>query len=471
MQLNQSDFLLYLECPRHLWAKVHEARKKPKTKLSTYIKEQKRLISSMARDFMTSVVLPKYPEGSSIEEQVSTQTETLQAKADFIVKNSETQKTDLYQIKVGVNPSGREDLRFGAAFLKKVFEQTYNIDKVFFIHLNKFYKRKDSLDTKQLFTVTDLLPYIEKPYKKLDELIPKALQVFDLYSPNDLPTNCRPKHCYIPEICFPDIPEYSVFDLRRVSSSQLKGFLSEGIYDIKDLPDDANLKADQRHQLFTAKKGEAVFNIGSIKTWLEFLEYPLYFLDYETFSFIVPEYYGHHAFDQIVFQYSLHILRSDGSLEHKEFLHFDASDPGPKIFENIRKDIGDQGSIIVWNAAFEKGRNRELGIQLNEQQYFADLNNRVFDLADIFSSQSYDHPDFKGSWSIKKVLPVLVPELNHKSLEISNGEDASLGWYWSVYKHKGNGNTQKNLLEYCKLDTLAMVKIHEFLKNLIKEHE
>lgn len=471
MKLNRSNFLLYLECPRHLWAKIHEGQKRPLTKLSTYIKEQKNLIKPMAKDFIIANILPKYPKGSVVEENVVAQTEKLKAKIDFLIKNSDTQQVDLYQVKIGINPYGRESIRFGSAFIKKVFEENYSVNGIFVIHLNKFYKRKDNLDIKQLFALTDLLPYIDKPYKKLDELIPRASQIFELSSVGNLSTNCRPKHCYIPGICFPNISEYSIFDLRRVSSAQLKDFLLAGVDEIKDIPDDAILKPDQKKQVFTAKKGEPVFNVGAIKTWLDFLEYPLYFLDYETFSFIIPEYHGHHAFDQIVFQYSIHVLHKDGALEHKEFLHLDASDPGAKLFSQLKKDTGNTGSVIVWNASFEKGRNRELGIQLGEEQFFADLNNRVFDLSDIFSSQSYDDPRFKGSWSIKKVLPILVPDLNHNSLAIKNGEEASFTWYKSVYKSNASIEIKENLLEYCKLDTLAMVKIYDFLKDLILRYD
>ncbi|MDP1690347.1 MAG: DUF2779 domain-containing protein, partial [bacterium] len=143
-------------------------------------------------------------------------------------------------------------------------------------------------------------------------------------------------------------------------------------------------------------------------------------------------------------------------------------DPVPKLLAHLRKDMGAEGTVVVWNKGFEMGRNREMGEMFPEYKVFLEnLNARVFDLMEIFRDQHFVHPEFHGSYSIKKVLPVLVPGTSHQDLEIHDGGMASLGWYRMIFGNLPEAEqkqTAKNLLEYCKLDTLAMVMIY---KNLL----
>lgn len=470
MQLTLGEFGKFLDCPRHLWASANGGYSLEKSKMKHYFSEQKKQLKVFAEDFLRKNVLPSYPNNSTLEKNLVAETNLISAKIDFAIKNSETGELDLYFVKLGLNPVGDRANRLKAAFTKKALEEDFQIGKLFFIHLNRFYKRKKDLNTDKLLVVIDLDSYLVKPTREIDKLIDDAIYAKEVSNPDNLPVTCRPKTCPVPQICFPDLPEYSIFDLKRVSPTQIKNFIAEGILDIKDIPDEALLKREQKKQVFTAQKGEAVYNVGQIKDWFDNLQFPLYFLDYETFSFLIPEYMGRRPAQQVPFQYSIHILGENGDLEHREFLSMRQADPAKDLAGQLKKDIGDKGSILVWNASFEKTINRELGVLLDEEDYFVELNNRVLDLADIFSSQDYDHPDFKGSWSIKKVLPVLVPELNYDDLEVGNGEDASVGWFEAVYGGKNSPEFEKALLEYCKLDTLAMVKIYEFLINLTKEN-
>lgn len=470
MQLTLSEFSEFLDCPRHLWASANNDYKPEKSKMGQYFSKQKKQLKEFSEDFLTQNILPQYPKESILKKDLIAETDLVSAKVDFAIQNSETGELDLYFVKIGLNPVGDRVSRLKAAFTKKAFEQDFKIGKLFFIHLNRFYKRKKNLDISKLLVVTDLDPYLAKPTKEIDKLISDAINAREAPYPDDLPATCRPKTCPVPQICFPQLPEYSIFDLKRVSPTQIKSFIANGILDIKDIPDEVILKREQKKQIFTAKKGEAVYNLGQIKDWLSNLQFPLYFLDYETFSFLIPEYIGRRPAQQVPFQYSIHILDKKGNLDHREFLNMDKNDSAENLTKQLQKDIGDTGSILVWNASFEKTINRELGVLLGEEEYFVELNNRVLDLADIFSSQEYDHPDFKGSWSIKKVLPVLVPELSYDNLEVGNGEDASIGWFEAVYGGKSSSEFEKSLLEYCKLDTLAMVKIYEFFIDLVKEN-
>jgi len=168
----------------------------------------------------------------------------------------------------------------------------------------------------------------------------------------------------------------------------------------------------------------------------------------------------------MVFQYSLYKMESQkGEIRHTEHLAVTKDDPSISLIKQLREDIGDTGTVIVWNKSFEMTRNKELGtIHPEYAEFLVELNNRIFDLGDIVNLGYYLHPKFKGSWSLKVVVPVMVPELSYEGMEIGKGDQAMTAW-WSLI----NGNfsdeeaerTKTALLAYCKLDTWAMVKIWE----------
>jgi hypothetical protein len=159
-------------------------------------------------------------------------------------------------------------------------------------------------------------------------------------------------------------------------------------------------------------------------------------------------------------------------LEHYEFLATEGGDPVPALAKALAKQIGPKGSVITWNMSFEKARNREMGERLAKYaEYFEQVNERIVDLGKPFADGHYVHKNFRGSWSIKKVLPVLVPELSYEEMEISNGGEASTSWpllTGDTLKPADKKKLAADMLAYCQLDTLAMVKILDVLKNVAK---
>jgi len=207
-----------------------------------------------------------------------------------------------------------------------------------------------------------------------------------------------------------------------------------------------------------------------INSELENLVYPLYFLDYETFPAAIPRFDGFSPYQQIPFQYSLHIVESaESEPKHLEFLHTGTGDPGPTFAESLKKDIGPIGTVVVWNKKFECKINEELARRIPSMKKFIEnVNNRVYDLMDVFSKQYYVHHNFQGSTSIKYILPVLAPELSYKQLEIQEGGTATQRWNELTTGNLSDSEKEtiaKNLREYCKLDTFAMFKIWERLFN------
>jgi len=209
----------------------------------------------------------------------------------------------------------------------------------------------------------------------------------------------------------------------------------------------------------------------AIRAELKNLQHPLYFLDYETYSSPIPKFDGTRPWQQIPFQYSLHIRKSpDATLEHKEFLATEDRNPVPDLVAQLEQDIGTQGSVVVWNAPFEATRNKEIAKAHPERATFMEsVNARMFDLMVIFRKKLYTQHKFYRSYSIKNILPVLAPELSYKDLAIQEGGTASISWPQLVAGETPaaeKAELKKNMLLYCGLDTLAMVRI---LENLERE--
>jgi hypothetical protein len=191
-------------------------------------------------------------------------------------------------------------------------------------------------------------------------------------------------------------------------------------------------------------------------------------LDYETFPAAIPRFNGFSPYQQIPFQYSLHVLEAPGNeLEHLQFLFTESSDPSRDLAESLQQNIGATGSVIVWNKSFECGINEALGSRmLLAKSFLQSVNDRVFDLMDIFKKQYFVHKDFRGSTSIKRVLPVLAPELSYKDLEIHEGGTASQSWNKLTTSDMNEEEKRKiaeNLRKYCERDTYAMYVIWKHL--------
>jgi hypothetical protein len=179
----------------------------------------------------------------------------------------------------------------------------------------------------------------------------------------------------------------------------------------------------------------------------------------------VPRYNGQRPYSQVPFQYSLHIVNDDGSIEHKEFLGDEFTDPREGLVNQMLDDITPTGSIVAFNMGFEKGRIQELANMFpSYRNQLLALNDRFVDLIDPFRNVGYYHPDFNGCFSIKSILPAMFPDddkLDYKKLNISDGEMA-MGAFANLHLIKDDSQREevkKNLLAYCHLDTLAMVKL------------
>ena len=264
-------------------------------------------------------------------------------------------------------------------------------------------------------------------------------------------------------------------DINRIGASVklLQDWIDKGIYKIEDIPDPEMLKGVKRIQYDTYMAGKPQINKQAIADTLNELSFPLYFFDYEGYVSAIPAFDGFAAYEQVPFQYSLHIMEEDASIEHREFLITrPQSNLTLPLIEQMAQDIDRPGTVIAWYSSYEKQRNNKLAELHPQYKDFLDgVNEKMFDLMTIFSSGNYVDPAFCGSFSIKKVLPVIVPELTYKNLHISKGDQASERWEKMISKatpESEKKEIEKDLLEYCQLDTFAMLKIYQYLKNISK---
>jgi hypothetical protein len=273
----------------------------------------------------------------------------------------------------------------------------------------------------------------------------------------------------------PDIPEYSIYDLasnKGAGTDKLIGSLEDD--DVKlivDISESTKLQAHQQDQVRVTKLDEIIIDKEAIRAFLGDIEFPAYFLDYESINHIFPPFDRTFPYQQVVFQYSLHIMQEDGTLTHTEYLHDTSTNPAESVIAHLKQDIGSTGSIIVWNKTFECSRHKEYAKLYPEHApFFEDLNERTVDLADVFSKRFYLDKRLKGKYSIKKVLPLLCPELSYKTLGIQEGSTASRSWRETIVDGTRPDKDQilADLREYCGLDTYAMVAIYEKLKELIE---
>jgi hypothetical protein len=332
------------------------------------------------------------------------------------------------------------------------------------------------VDYKQIVATTDVTEDVKNELHRTARNIKGAIEVMESSEMPD-PAPARAQMGSLEEWLevyknIVPVGEGSIYELCRLNTDTIRLLDEEGITKLAEIPLELVSVKQQTWQLESLKKGEPIYDQKRLRKFLGELEYPLYFFDYETLGSVVPYFDGTRPYQQLPFQYSLHVIESPGAeLKHMGYLHSDNTNPAKPLSEALKRQIGDKGTVITWNMSFEKGCNTLLGNMLPEfKEFYENLNGRINDLMLPFKNGMYVDYRFGGSASIKKVLPVVVPELSYKSLDIQAGDDAQRSWMDAVlYGTRAAEKDQilKNLEEYCKLDTFAMVEIFRFLTDLL----
>lgn len=344
-------------------------------------------------------------------------------------------------------------------------------DRFFIMHINNQYVKQGEL-TSELFTLTDITEQVLANQDWVAENLDRLLKMLEIEQEPvvEIGGHCSsPFGCDYAHHCWKHVPEYSVFNLYRGGK---KGWnlYDQNILKIEDIPNDFALTHFQNLQRNGLQKDETYMDQLAIKNLISRWEFPLYFFDFETIFPAIPVLNGTRPYQQVPFQYSLHILEQDGKLTHKEFLanpedFSNGEDPLKQMVEQLKNDFGSTGNIVTYNQGFEKGRLNDLAKFFPEDAGFLhNLVDRIVDLLPVFQGGHCYFPAMKNSASIKSVLPAIAPEFTYDNLEIQNGGSASSLFHQSIeYGNFVDENLRKHLLKYCERDTLAMVIIYQFL--------
>ena len=366
-----------------------------------------------------------------------------------------------------------------AAFQYFVMSQAgYTPDRFYLLLINGDYIRQTSLDVHQLFKTVD----ITEEVLALQNFVANNLANFQaLLSSNILPAMDIGPHCSEPydcpfyAHCSAHLPaENPITDLSG-SSKKIWQLYNQGVMSIEDIPENFVLSNSQHSQVNGVKNGAEVLRREPIRFFLEDVTYPLHFFDFETLWPAIPLAEGIQPYGHLSFQYSMHIMRENGELEHREYLAnpdliLQGINTEYDLIQQMKKDFASEGSIIAFNKSFEETRIRDMIKRFPQESDFLNgLLSRFVDLMSIFRSLDiYYLPAMKGSYSIKYVLPAIDPAFSYSDLEIGNGGDAS-----NIFASKAAGNfegdwsrTREALLKYCERDTYGMVVIWNHLKSI-----
>ncbi len=392
------------------------------------------------------------------------------AMADILVKNGNT--WDIYEVKSSTQV--KEYHLNDTSIQWYALCDTLKLNRAYIIHINNSYIRESFLDIEALFTKVDITEIVKDKQVSIEHNLQQMKTMLSKSMPNiDIGKHCHnPYTCDFYSHCWSHVPTPSVFNLYWMSGKKKFEMYGKGILHYDDILPSMVLNSTQTLQINTAKTKKPHIDKPIIKKFLQSAIYPLNFFDFETFQNAIPRFDRQKPYAQIPFQYSLHILYEDGRVEHKEFLGDENSDPRKELIAQMLSDITPTGSIVAYNKSFEIGVIRALAkYRVEFLDALLALTDRFVDLIVPFRQRGYYHPDFNGSFSLKSVLPALFPndnELNYKKLEIQNGGMA-MDTFANLHLLKDKNLREKiraDLLAYCYLDTLAMVKIWEKLKDI-----
>ena len=492
MNLSKSLYTRGIQCPKSLWLKKYnpEVLTPPDDKAKGVF-ETGNLVGEIACELFPNG--KEVPFNRNYDEMIRTTNEWLDEGVENIYEATFNYQGILVMVDIlHIDSNGevsiyevKSSTEVKDIYLHDVSIQYYvlknlgfNIKSANVIHINNKYIRDEALYLDNLFKIAD----VTDDAIALQENIPNTLKSFENYLSNseyepkiDIDKYCKkPYDCDAREYCWKiqkEIPDYSIFNIFNLGSAKQKELYNQGIVKIEDIPDDFKMTENQTKAVKNHKSKTTYIDNEKIKDFVSSLSYPIYHLDFETFQQAIPQFNGIKPFEQIPFQYSIHIEQEDGTLEHKEFLAEDGIDPREQIAQKLCEDIPTTVTVLAYNMSFEKGVIEKLASSFNE--YSSDLlsiHSNIKDLMIPFRNKDYETPDMQGSYSIKYVLPALVPEMkqSYKELDgVQNGSQA-MNAFANLYKldDSEKQKVRKSLLEYCKLDTLAMVKILEKLREI-----
>ncbi len=491
MTLSKSQYIRALQCPKMLWMDKFMPDKATDINLDS-IFETGNEVGDLARSYFGNYALvdfsfdkkkmiadtEKFIEDGAVNiAEASFMFDDLFCSVDILHKNANG--WDIIEVKSSTHTT--EVYINDMAFQYYVLSNAgLNITSVCNMHLNSSYVRYGELELDKLFAIEDYTSTVlskQEQVKSNIDRIRKYMETADHSEPEcDISICCDdPYECIYKAYCSRHLPEQSVFNIHGLTKKKKYEYYHNGIITFEDIINcKPKLSEKQIQQVETAYyHNEPTINKEKIKECIEKFTYPLYFLDFETYQQAVPKYDGIYPYMQVPFQYSLHALQSkDANLEHYEFLGKEGTDPRRALAEQLCNDIPFDVCTLAYNMRFEKMVIKNLAETYPDlAEHLMNIHDNMKDLMIPFQKQYYYSEALEGSYSIKYVLPAMCPndpELDYHALDgIHNGGEAMTA-FANLPNHTPEeiATIRKNLLAYCRLDTLAMVKILEKLYDI-----
>lgn len=480
MAMTKTDYLYFKQCSKSLWL--------AKNKTDVLKKEE---VSLDERDELVNLAAGLFVGGRKIlgdtaekiaytKEALDKGVQTIYGASfqthDFLINTDILRRTDkgwdLYKVtsSTGIKERQLDDL----AYQYTLLTHHLPITSVQAIHLNKEYVRQGILDVNQLFIVQDVTEEVHGRFDDAQQTLNEMLEVVNEDAVEvEIGNHCTKYgkeacECPAKAFCWSAIPEYSVFNIPRIGKKALELY-QKGIVRIEDVPDDFKLTDAQKVTVDMYKTKQDIVDKQKIREFLRDFTFPLYFLDFETYQQTIPLYDGIKPYQQVPFQYSLHIMTSYfDELEHKEYLAKEGTDSRRELAEQLVRDIPKDVCVVAYNMSFEKSVIKNLSeMFLDLADHLMNIHDNFVDLMIPFQKKWYYLNAMKGSYSIKYVLPALIPnddKLDYKQLAIQNGSMAmDIFARLHTYPPEQIKEIRQQLKAYCGLDTYAMVRIFEFL--------
>ena len=488
---SKSKYVMATQCPKALWLKTNKPEiidESPASEERIAVGNEVGILAQKRFDGCVVVPFNKNNLGSMVTRtnELLEEGQEYIAEASFAVDNLFCsvdilhhlggKKVDIYEVKstAKIKDHYYDDVAFQCFVVEKC---GFEVNRVYLMHLNNDYVRHGELDLQDLFTVVD---FTEQAKTKHDE-VEANLGIFTEYmkqkdeSPDIIDEQCKRDGvmCDCWKYCTGHLPQPNVFDVagKPPNWKEKIKYYHQGIIDFNQLYKADVKKLQIEYELFDKAPH---IEKEEIQKFLAGLSYPLYFLDFESCQMAVPQYDNAKPYAQIVFQYSLHYIEQEGGkLKHKECLAYPGEDPRRGIAEQLCMDIPLNGCTLAYHKSFEQRRIKELAELFPDlAEHLMNIHDHIQDLEVPFHNENYYVKEMQGRSSIKLVLPALFPDdpaLDYHNLEgIHNGTEASNAFLAmadmspeELEKYRGY------LLKYCGLDTFAMVKVWDKLREAV----
>jgi hypothetical protein len=480
LSISKSKFLLGLQCPKLLWVSYNDKKLLPPVGADTQaIFDQGHEVGLLAQKL--------FPGGVAVGGDISI--DAVVAETHRLLQN----RTTLFEAGFTFNRGfARLDVlepnRDGSWNIIEVksgtkVEEVHVIDVAFqryccegaglrirrctLLHIDNTYVLQGAVDPAGLFAAEDITAAVTARLPEMESRLKEMLRTIELRARPDVEIgpHCQsPYGCPLIPVCWEPVQRVAsnVFTLTRISGKAWDLY-GRGIIDTADIPADFKLTENQRIQQRVEHDTKPHVDKRAVTELLGRLRYPLFLLDFETFGAAVPRANGTRPYQQVPFQFSLHVVPSlDAAPEHHSWIWDGQGDPRKELLERLSVLLGESGSIVAYNAGFEMGRLTEaVAAHTTYKGWLAAIRERVVDLLVPFRSFDVYLPGQHGSASLKSVLPALTGR-DYSSLDIQDGGQASRAFMEAIYgpaSREDRARARQDLEAYCGQDTEAMLDI------------